>query len=513
MSEKTPGTAARRSVRLASVAAVATLAGLLTGPGSAADEPDADVSVTYDCETPSGSFQVPLQVHAEYPLAGEVDVPMTPLNVSLTADLPGAELAPLLPQGATEVLGTAGLDVEVAQNDQTAQARWEQFTAPATPLDPTADVRLVHTGEVPSLTVGATGDVTLTAGALTLELTVPPAAEGETVTPVTLDCARSEGEAGLLATIAVPEVGEETPSEPSEGGGDPSEGGEDGGDPGDGDIEVTPPEEPGPAEPVEYCPGEAPQGEMDFSLVPPPPPGFPPIVNALPGTPVCGYAVGLASLSKLGSAMLVNDPAKTPGLLSVAAVRRVVVRPAPLPGGKYFQADSLATLELPDAEAAFLTFGFQPVSAKVHFENTPITITTADTEPVLGGPRTLFAVASFKQSLRMYDVKINGVPLDVGDTCGTPAYDVALYGDFTKEPAYINVLSGGPLNGTVDIPAFTGCGVGGENLNALFTAAVSGPGNPIAMNQGAVCIPDPENGDAGCPAVVPPLPGPAGRTD
>ena len=51
---------------------------------------------------------------------------------------------------------------------------------------------------------------------------------------------------------------------------------------------------------------------------------------------------------------------------------------------------------------------------------------------------------------------------------------------------------GGPLDGEVTIPPFTGCGVG-EDLSPLFTASVSGPANTVKQNQGAPCasgIPD-----------------------
>ncbi|MGW1466236.1 DUF6801 domain-containing protein [Streptomyces sp. NPDC002308] len=502
MSEKTSATASRRSVRLASVAAVATLAGLLSGPGSAADDVDASAVVTYDCDLPSGTVRVPLEVRGTFPATGEVDVPMSPADVSMTADFEAADLAQLLPEGATEVVSTATLDVDVVQNDQTAQAQWAQFAAPATPLagDENGKVRLAHTGEVPSVTVSAAGDVTLTAGQLTLGLSVP-AAEGEETPaePVTLTCDRSEGEAGLLATVQVPDAGTPDPggeTDPGEGGG------EDPVDPGE-----EPPVEP-PADGSAFCPADMPLGDLDTSDVDPMPAGAPPIVMNSPfPQKVCGYAAGVATVKKLNGSMIINDPEKKPVLITATANRRTTVRMPTAEGGYYVQLDSTARIDLPDAESTFLAFGFQPVSAKVSFDTGPMTISTGSVMPI-GGMMSNFAVASFTQSMRLHDVKVNSVPLDVGPDCRTSKpYKVVLRGDFTKEPRYLNVLMGGALNGTLDIPAFSGCGTGGEDLDALFTASISGPGNTISMNQANMCVPDADPEYWNCPPLIPQLPG------
>ncbi|CAM5523072.1 hypothetical protein SHIRM173S_11111 [Streptomyces hirsutus] len=58
------------------------------------------------------------------------------------------------------------------------------------------------------------------------------------------------------------------------------------------------------------------------------------------------------------------------------------------------------------------------------------------------------------------------------------------------------LLSGGVLSGEATVPAFTGCGAGGENLDRLLTASVSGPGNQIKQVQGQTCsIANPVFGD------------------
>jgi hypothetical protein len=54
---------------------------------------------------------------------------------------------------------------------------------------------------------------------------------------------------------------------------------------------------------------------------------------------------------------------------------------------------------------------------------------------------------------------------------------------------YVNIFLGGPLEGEVEIPPFSGCRTGGEDLAPLFTASLSGPGDAITINRDIPCIP------------------------
>jgi hypothetical protein len=241
-------------------------------------------------------------------------------------------------------------------------------------------------------------------------------------------------------------------------------------------------------------------GGIDESFVPQPPPGEAPRITQLAGRLGCAYAVGLANVEKLGGAMIVNDPAGTPELVNVLAVLRTASRTGTRPGGFYFRADSFGALPLPDATSTFLTFGFQPVTAKVEFTNGPVTISTG----TIGSPpnRVNFALAGFYQSLRVHDVKVNGTPLDVGPDCRTARpFRVVLNGKF---PDYENVFKGGPMSGEVTIPEFSGCGTNGEDLDQIFSAAISGPDNLVAIRQGPLCIPNSPNNE--CPPRIPDLP-------
>lgn len=105
-------------------------------------------------------------------------------------------------------------------------------------------------------------------------------------------------------------------------------------------------------------------------------------------------------------------------------------------------------------------------------------------------------------SIRLFDVTVNGEPVDVGPDCRSARpMHVTLtgIGQFFPLPTGYNIGRGGPLTGTVTIPPFTGCGVG-EDLDPLFTGSISGPGNFLKLTQGRLCA---ANNGRGCPPTVP----------
>ena len=239
----------------------------------------------------------------------------------------------------------------------------------------------------------------------------------------------------------------------------------------------------------------------------PAPPGCPPAVTAAPDpsrlpappagarvtiatpTPACTYAVGYATVRKMRDAVVVNDPTHSPTLSAIAVNARLVSAPG------YFEVDSVGQFDFPDSSSTTLAFGFMPITARIQFTASPATVVT-----VKNGTAPATTTIGYTQTIRVYDVRLNGTPLDVGPSCQTrgPA-DTVLSG---SAPAY-NVLSGGPLAGHVDIPAFTSCrGAAGEDLDPLITASISGPGNVLDIRQGAVCTA--QSGCAG--TAVPALP-------
>ncbi|MFI9586250.1 DUF6801 domain-containing protein [Streptomyces sp. NPDC052236] len=513
----------RRTARVAALGAVGLVAGLIAGPGSAAQARDADVTVAYECQFPAGPQEVRAEFTGAYPDEGAVNRPIQPGETTVKLNVPRAALAGALPEGTVAVTGRATVTAHVGQNGKTVEAAWQNLATPLTPLPESGDLELVHQGPVPSVTVTAPGEVTFTAGDFKLTLTPrtadsgsggnpsedpsgepsgepseSPGEEGRGLGDLALPsvaCEPRDGQDARLATVPVPE--EPGPDPTATASGDTPGTGQPGGTgPGGIDVEAT---EPPPAA---ICPTEKPAGQIDESFVPQPPPGDPPRVINLPGTHGCAYAVGLANVRKLNSAMIINDPKKDPQLVNVLVVIRSVIRSNNAKGGGYQRFDSLGELKLRDAESTFLTFGFQPVTAKVEFINGPLTVSTGEIR-FTGGTKTPFAQAGFYQSLRVYDVKVNGTPLDVGPNCRSARpYRVVLHGKF---PEYVHIMTGGRMSGDLTIPEFAGCGTAGEDLDQLFSASISGSGNHIEMIQGPVCVPKQTN--TTCPPKLPELPG------
>jgi hypothetical protein len=146
-------------------------------------------------------------------------------------------------------------------------------------------------------------------------------------------------------------------------------------------------------------------------------------------------------------------------------------------------------------DGTFLGFGFVPIEATLEMIQVgPMNI---HTEGLSVPPFDFTVRAEAHLDIHVISASVNGVPLlNLGDNCHTvtPVNTVLSGGT----PDYVNILLGGPLTGTLDIPAFTGCGTT-ENLNPLFTGMVSGPGNTVKVTQGAVCAP--VDGFGTCPPV------------
>ncbi|WP_329499842.1 hypothetical protein [Kitasatospora herbaricolor] len=266
---------------------------------------------------------------------------------------------------------------------------------------------------------------------------------------------------------------------------------------------------------VSACPA-APQGELDPRRLPKVPEGA--IVLPMPGAdpfepvPACAFAVGYANVGKLGGAALINDPTRDPAMIRVDMHKRIVMLWTEDGSPGYVEVDGIGELELPPAEATFLTFGFMPTTAKMKLTPlTPLTLT------VIGNSdwdQPVITTAAGYQNLTLYDVRVNGTPLDVGPNCRTAApVDLTLEGRQDSgistddgRPDY-TVQTGGPLSSArLVIPPFTGCGTGGEDLSPLFTAAVSGAGNSLNFIQGALCTPTSDEPNGCTPEIEMPAP-------
>ncbi|MCT2592395.1 hypothetical protein LHJ74_21225 [Streptomyces sp. N2-109] len=498
---------------------MALLAALLPSTGSTAREQAARVSAGYLCEPSSAAGEsataataVNVGISATFPETGTPGEPIQPGALTVRVSLTKAAAGEVLGEDAATVEGSAALTTEVAQNDERARARWTGLSAAGAPVPDEGELELAHTGTVPPVTVRSPGDLTFTADRLDLTLrsaarneqsdpgTLPDTTAGDDTPPgpdqrlVQLTCAPREGEDTRLASVSVPEGAAGEPDTPPSGSADAARGAEGGGGPedrapadgaqdggtadGDADapgIAVA----PGQRGEAAVCPAEPPVGELDPERFPEPPPGS---SEGTIGASLCAVPVGYATVRKQDGAVLINDPRRAEvGMMHLNLGQRTVS------GVDYLESDSLGLLDFPDSASAFLTFGFQPVSARIAFETEPATVVNL----VKAGRAT--TSVGYYQRLRLYDVRVNGVPLEVGDNCRSAhPMDTELTGAYP-------FMEGGLLKGEIDIPPFRGCGGEREDLDPLFTAAVSGPGNVLEIQQGPVL-------GAGTAPTVPDLP-------
>ncbi|MGW7066792.1 DUF6801 domain-containing protein [Streptomyces sp. NPDC054855] len=457
----------RRTARVAAVAVAACVLGLLPGSGSVArDQREAELTAAYDCALPSGTRQVEVALSAAFPERGTVGKPIRPTKARVEMILPRPVVAELLPAGTASVAGTAVLATTVAQGRERAQADWADLASAEVRLPARGAVEIGLGGDVPYVTVGSAGDVTFTAGELDLTLTAVAGAgtgdAGPRSARAELTCTPARDAETLLAAVPVGAPASGTPAAPpsdftapdSAAPRDTSEG-----------IEAG----PQPRAATGACPAAPPQGKLDPERLPAVPPGGE--VSELEPTSMCAVPAGFATLRKLKSSALVNDPrAQRVGLMHLAMRMREVRAP------DYVEYDHLGVMQLPDTEGTFLTFGFQPITAKVRFEPEPATIVN-----IIRPGKPPVTRVGYRQHLRLFDVRINGVPLDVGPRCRTSRpVETELTGSYP-------VSAGGLLQGELTIPALSGCGAHGEDLDALLSGAVSGPGNALKIRQGRVC--------------------------
>jgi hypothetical protein len=396
-------------------------------------------------------------------------------------------------------------------------------SAPATPAPGTptpTDTPTTTAPGTPTPTDAVTATDSPTVGDTTADATAAPQitiAPRSALAAVTGRCTPEAGQQTLLGSVPVTDDSASpgastgaTPSGSAHAHGPLSPGAKatTPGQPGHGTIEVAPDLHSG----VHDC-GEPPEGQPDPDIIarqkrPPgvtvyPGPGDPP----LPPYSQCGFTTGYANIGKLHGASTVNDLRHHPQMVNVVQKGLAFDFSSSDPLDFYLEIDSIAQMQLPPTEATFLTYGFMPTTATMTIvpRGLMTVISLGSGVPGTLGVSTIYG----KQDLRLSDVKINGTPLDVGPDCRTAApldielvgYDRSTLTGSPTGPRDYGVVIGGPLaQDHLYIPPFTGCGSHGEDLDALFTAAVSGPGNSLNLIQGPLCIPiaqlgcDPEIG-------------------
>lgn len=546
-----------RTVRFAAVAAAALVAGLLPGTDSAAGVPDGTVGLGYVCAFPSGEQEITVGLRQDYPSTGAVGTPVQPGPLTATVTVPKEAAAALLPAGAATVGATATLTAHITQGESAADASWPGLTAPEAPADGDLVLTLGGdvpplTVTAPGGVRFAAGELGLTLHPRTAppDAADPPSPSGDTasgaaservpdptdpagdtasahvtVAPrsdladVTATCTPKDGQSTVLGSVPVTAAdGTATPSAPATptptgtatGSATPTVAPTAGGTatpaagrPGGGNtIRLAAPPHSG----VHDC-EDPPEGDPDpavLAAVPRPPgavvypgpddPPFPPYSQ-------CGYITGYADVGKLNGASVVNDLRGHPSLATIVQKSTVSDFSSDDPLQWYFEIDSIADLALPPADSTFLTYGFMPTSATMAL--VPRGLMTVIT--VGSGTEGTVSTTTIhgREDLRLYDVKLNGTTLDVGPDCRTRApldiklvgYDRSSLTGVPTRPQDYSVQTGGPLaQDDLVIPPFTGCRSHGEDLDALFTSAVSGRGNSLNLIQGPLCVPIAESG-------------------
>lgn len=449
------------------ILATGMIAGTASATGPAGVPRASHLRLAYTCRFPSGPEQVSLQVQATVPPA-EVGQPIEPTGVRTSVTLPRAAVADL---GAIAVSGSDALTTVITQDGHSVTAAWPGQMPPATLIPRRGGLVLTARGPVPSVTLAAPGQVSFTVGQLALALMLRKA-NGAPTKPAVLrvTCAPGPRQDAQLATAVVTSPASSTPTASQSGAGH------------HGRIERG--RQPGTR-----------AGKAKF------PPGCADIPVKGAAIPGCAYLVGFANANRLHGAEELG-----PGLLNIDLGESLRF----IDHDKILVENSSAELfhngrhELPPFRATLLTFGFMPVTASIELsEQKPIQIVS---KSEVNPPFTISVVSTAEISIRVYDVTVNGEPLDVGSHCQTSTpFTLLLRGKGINSlpPVGYTVSTGGPLAGTVTIPPFSGCGVG-ENLDPLFSASISGPGNFTLQTQGQICFPsNPIPPVSVCPPPVP----------
>ncbi|MFB7497955.1 DUF6801 domain-containing protein [Streptomyces sp. NPDC056161] len=494
-----PRAAVRRPSRVrargAAIAAFVVLAAMVPAVAVAAGPRQADAELPYVCTLPSGQRPVTVRISAVFPDRVAAGEPIRPADVTTTVEFPAEAVADLAAAGAAGVRAETRLTVAVAQNDARAEATWRGTAQPAV-LPPTGPLTLTATGDVPTVTGQGDGELTLSAAHLAVDLT-PSATDGATGAPAafTAECSLAEDApgSGLLATVpvgAAPSGPGGSPTASPSASASASPGGQ-GGDPADRQGERAP-----------RVSGDTPGGTADRPDAPPCKydAGYPAGPQSLDA-----YITGYSNVQKLKGAALIP--------LTCTLIEQGPPEFIPYPDwsggtikqhstGDLYNGGRKASLPI---TATFLTFGFTPTTATMVLEQTgPVTIDS------LGATDFMFTSTDtwvrVPLVLKVTSLSVNGTPLAVGPNCRTekplsspdpdpanhPGDHLVLHGrgeQVTGEPATGYLLtSGGPLTGEMSIPAFTGCGAGGENIDRLLTASVSGSGNYVKQIQGQTCF-------------------------
>ncbi|MET7858069.1 DUF6801 domain-containing protein [Streptomyces sp. NPDC005318] len=450
----------RRGARLAAASAMALAVTATPNARSADREKAHHVDLVYVCSFPSGPQEVGVRIAADVPELGAPNKQIQATQVTTTVSVPNSVRTELSASDATSVSATAQLAMHVTHGAESAEAAWSNLTSVPTPIPAKEDLVLTAKGEVPSVTVESPGDVTFEPGHLTLALHPLKADNSAAVSDMLpIECDLTSGQNTDFATVVVSPVGSaNTNVVPGTKDSDPGS---------EKSARLT-----APLDPVGNYPAEC--HYLD---------------GADPAQSGCSYLTGYNNVKKLGGAALLN-----------AGIMNISGHTGKLCGDRVFcipvdaELNDRGRQQFPSSASTFLTFGFVPTTAVM--EVSEIGLIKIQTVLNFSDLSKSYVTADAQLSIRLHGVKVNGTPLDVGESCKSiEPMNVSL----RSSPATYTIPHGGILTGRATIPAFSGCGVG-EDLDSLLTASISGPDNDIKMTQGNMC--SMLNGDQ-CPPAKP----------
>lgn len=450
--------------RVAAVGTIVAAVGVTAGSASAVGQQAVNLTLGYSCSFSSGSQPVTAQVTATFPVTGKAGQSVTPTGAKLTVTLPHAAVTALTRMHAATTTLTAGLATQVTEGTRSATAVWQGFRSPAVAVPATGPLTLAASGTAAPVSLTTAGEATVAAGGLTLLF------NGHTAASLPVVCVPETRQSTLLARIAV------TGSAPVRAAGSQA------------------------AKPKNCVPFIASTKLNPLFPLPKPLQGS---FKSYHPEKACAYSTGFTDARRLNEAALIG-PGLADLVLAIPAYFKSIGQYGYVyqKGAGSFEYNGQP--ELPPARATLLAFGFMPVTATLQIsEIGPVNIAliSCGTGTKVCPHRPLLNRALFYGlvSLRIYDVNVNGVPLNVGSHCQTATpFKLELTG---VPPSYNIPEINGILTGTVTIPSFSGCANGSDNLDPIFDATVSGPGNFAKVTQAKPCFSDPPG--PVCPPRIP----------
>ncbi|WP_432105609.1 DUF6801 domain-containing protein [Streptomyces sp. bgisy091] len=471
--------ARRRTARGAAVATAVLLGGLIPGAQASSGLREVDLELAYTCDLPESApaeagVPVKVGITARLPESARPGQAIQPEDVTLEAELPEGTIPEPAGSPAASVSVETRLGIDVSQEGRRAQAEWVGTTAESVPVPAEGGLPITTTGTVPYVKPAASGDLAFDAGALSVELTLKTA-DGMPAEPpgLSLACTLDPDQETELAKLEIGEGG------------------------GEGASETSPPASSSSGRPPTGAESEP---EVGARAEQPTRPDAPPCVGDVNNDlNLNAYVTGYANVTKLKGASRIP--------LACTQIEQGPTRvDLSEPGFTHIYQDSTALLDyagkpqLPPVSSTFLTFGFMPTTATLEMTQIPAGV-NADGTPDYNVSSHLVVdwsdfsntgttTISLDLTLRLRDVEVNGVPLDVGDNCRTSKpFPLTLVGRMTSKDGVqtgYTLVTGGVLEGSVTLPSFSGCGAD-EDLDSVFTASLSGVPGYVKQVQGAPC--------------------------